>query len=75
MGWHIVGRKALANFWVCSGSNTADDPSRFNAVRRPAPCPAWLAQHMIEQPSAEQQTKHRSQPVRKTEHKSLSGRL
>eukprot|EP00972_Heterocapsa_arctica_P018520 2735834-Heterocapsa_arctica.AAC.1 len=58
MGWQIFGRKALANFWVCSGSNTADDPSRSKVVRRPAPCPAWLAKHILEQPSADQQAKH-----------------
>eukprot|EP00972_Heterocapsa_arctica_P066066 9745532-Heterocapsa_arctica.AAC.1 len=29
MGWLVFGRKALANFWICSGSNVADDPSRF----------------------------------------------
>eukprot|EP00972_Heterocapsa_arctica_P083757 12342050-Heterocapsa_arctica.AAC.1 len=30
------------------GSNVADDPSRFKVVRKPAPCPAWLAQHILE---------------------------
>ena len=53
LGWLVYARRSLANFWVCSGSNVADDPSRFKPVRVPEVPPAWLESHIAQVAAAD----------------------
>ena len=33
IGWAVLGRKRLVNFWLASGDNFSDEPSRFKVLR------------------------------------------
>lgn len=46
LGWLVLG--SLSNFWICSESNIAVDPSRFKIVRPDAAAPPWPQEHIVD---------------------------
>jgi len=47
IGWLILGRKALVNFWLGTDKNPGDHPSRFRLIPPPIPLPADSDLHIL----------------------------